>query len=160
MQPNDVFERAYVKTVAELEAAMARLSHVAVTDHETARDFWRGRIDPHAANACPFEVILYRAQTFDMTVGPETYEARKIDSLDVFVPILEALSHGRIITRRWSSAVSGAPVRVETLVTLPGDVIWQDHRQIAAFAADAQIERRDCHFVAYERAPVGAAATG
>ena len=150
MQPNDIFERAYVKTVADLEAAMQRLAPVARIDHETTRGFWRGRVDPKAINACRFEVILYRAQKFDITIGPETYEARKITSLAVFMPILDALTHGRVITRRWSSAATGAPIKVETLVTLADGQTWQDHSDHLT-SADDRLEKRDHHYVAYAR---------
>ncbi len=150
MQPNDVFERSYVKTIAELETAMRALADVAAIDHETTRGFWRGRVDPHAINACRFEVILYRAQMFDITLGLETYEARKVESLAVFMPILQALAKGHVITRRWSSTVTGAPVLVETLVTLADGAIWQDRHELLPVASE-RLEKRDMHFVAFSR---------
>ena len=150
MQPNDVFERSYVKTIAELETAMRALEPVAAIDHETTRGFWRGRVDPHAINACRFEVILYRAQMFDITLGPETYEGRKVANLAVFVPILVALAQGHVVTRRWSSTVTGAPVLTETLVSLAGGLLWQDRHELLLVASE-RLEKRDMHYVAYAR---------
>jgi hypothetical protein len=151
MQPNDVFERDYVATVTRLEAKLQGLARVARIDTELTRNFWRGRIDPHAVNACRLELIVYRSQHYDITIGPETYEGRMVQSLGTFEGLLDAISSGHVITRRWRSATTGALIRVETRVSMADGSVWQDSHEHCPSSSDA-LEMRDHHYVAYARA--------
>lgn len=155
MLANDIFEREYAAIVEGLGTAMQRFADVAAVDIETAREFWRGRLQPAAVNACPFEIIVHRAQIVDLTIGPETYERQPIPSLGALVPLIQAIGEGRAITRRWFAQSSGAPVAVETLVRLDPETVWHNRRAILDYgleAGAAGTERRDQHYVAYRRA--------
>ena len=154
MLPNDVFERQYDQAILALQASMSRLAPFALIDSEATRDFWRGRVHPFAVNACPFEIILHRRQRYDITIGPETYEERTISSVAIFAPLLEAVAGANLIVRRWKSAMSGAAVAVETLVTLADGSLWRDRRDtiLGTLGSETTLVRDDQHFVPYKRA--------
>ena len=71
---------------------------------------------------------------------------RTLESLDRLVVMLERITDGHVIQRRWISAATGAPQSIETLVSLGQDAIWRGGSE-----ANGDAERRDRHFLPYRR---------
>jgi hypothetical protein len=106
------------------------------------------------ANACPVELILHRTtQSYDLQVGGESWEGLRVNSLDDFVPLLEAIMAGHVVTRAFHAALSHALLRIETTIDAPnGPALCLDRttpvgRRLPR--ADALI--RDRHWLPYRR---------
>ena len=128
--------RYWVPTVADVARAVeARES-----------DSWLLSIEPHLATACPVAVVLRQNGRFDISIAGETYEDCTLESLDRLVVMLERITDGHVIQRRWISASTGTPQSVETLVSLGQDAIWRGGSE-----ANGDAERRDRHFLPYRR---------
>lgn len=151
-QPADVFHANFRAMLADLHAWLSDLApHVAV-EEENTQDFWRFRIVPNAENACPVELVLYRAQqVFDLAVGPETYEERSIESLALFPRLLEAIGDGRVVTSVWVSSATGITRSVETVVTLDDGSVWRDEHlgPLADAISPQAAEKHDHAYVRY-----------
>ena len=150
MLPNDLFQRSFDKTIGDLRGWLSARTTFARVDEEAAPTFWRCALSPTIAGACPVELILHRDQRFDITIGAETYEGRKIENIGVFLPLLDAIAEGRVVTRQAFSTRTGAPAGVETQVTLSHGALWTERRGAAA-ANGSAIETRDRYYVPYER---------
>jgi hypothetical protein len=129
MLPEDVFRRQFDETIATLERRSKGLRTVADVTVETAGDYWRLKLEPFIANACPIEFILHRDQTYDVMIGPEAYERRQGLSPSAYEALLDAVVAGRVTTRRRSSAATGLEIETETVVDLGHDEgIWRASR--------------------------------
>ncbi len=152
MMPNDIFQRGFDRTVGDIRTWALQRKCQAQFDEETTPTYWRASIQPAVAGACAAELILYRDQRFDVTIGSETYEGRRIENLGVFVPLLDAIAEGRAVTRRWTSQATGRGAVIETIVTLSHGAQWSDRRDLAAVAAQAGTQqKRDRYYVPYVR---------
>jgi hypothetical protein len=153
MLSDDVYQTRYRTTVASLEAWLAGLRPVA--DVETARDVasWRVSALPHVAQACPFELVLRADQHFDIGIGRETYEDQPVETLDLFLPLLTAISRAEVVTSRWSTAATGTLVMVATRVLPASGKRWFRSRTIGAIgrASDSHLIRADRNYVPYAR---------
>lgn len=107
---------------------------------------WLLSIEPSLMSACPVALDIKSDGDFDIAIAGETYEQRHISQLAQFVRLLERISEGFIIQRRWYSAVTGAHHGVETIVTLEPGLHWRG-------GAEADVSRsfRDRHFLPYRR---------
>ena len=82
--------------------------------------FWRLALLPHAANACPVELILHRdSQTYDIQLGHEAYEAKAIEAFRLFEPLLDAVVGGQVVT---TEAISPGGGQLLAVVTRVGSV--------------------------------------
>jgi hypothetical protein len=152
MQSDDVFLTNFRATVSGLEAWAAGLAAVAAIETESDESCWRVACVPHAAQACPFELMLRRDQRFDLTVGPETYEDQPIASLDMFQPLLAAIVAGRVVTSVWSTAGTGLRTGLETRIMPLAGAPWSaSHALNARPQIAGEIQRRDHHYVPYAR---------
>lgn len=153
MLSDDVYKTRYRTTVAALEAWLDGLRPVAAI--EIARDdgSWRVSVLPHSAEACPFEIVLRADQHFDIGIGPETYEDQPVETLDLFQPLLTAITRAEVVTSSWSTAATGALVMVATRVTPAQGKRWFRSRTIGSIgrAADTHLIREDHHYVPYAR---------
>ena len=88
--------RYWVPTVADVARAVeARES-----------DSWLLSIEPHLATACPVAVVLRQDGQFDISIAGETYEDCTLESLDRLVIMLERITDGHVVQRRWISAAT------------------------------------------------------
>ncbi|MEQ1614882.1 MAG: hypothetical protein ABL904_19210 [Hyphomicrobiaceae bacterium] len=153
MLSDDAYKTRYRATVASLEAWLDGLRRVA--DVETARDevSWRVSVRPNVPEACPFELVLRADQHFDLSIGPETYEDQAIDTLDLFQPLLVAVTRGEVKTSCWLSAGTRTLVMVATRILPTGGKRWLRSRTIGAIgrASDTHLIRQDRHYVPYAR---------
>ena len=74
--------------------------------------------------------------------------------LDVVLPLVEAVTEGRVVTRRLSSAATGLPLAISTLIRLAdGSVIVQPPSSDHAIADDGAIEC-NTHYLPYRKPDV------
>jgi hypothetical protein len=150
MLPQDQFDPRFDTAVASLAAWAATMRDAAEVTIERTASFWRLRLDPLSAGACPAEVILYRHQAYDVMIGPEAYEGLALDSPDAINPILEALVGGAVTTRTARSAATGESVEVHTMVGPPSNPLFSRTRTLAAAGAGHAISSVK-HYLPYRR---------
>ena len=135
MLQDDTFRARLRAVIGQIKTTLARLASVARLDETETGTYWRISIEPAAANACPFELIVhFEQQLFDIVIGPESYESCPIDDGALLPAMVEAIVNGDVITRRWRSANTGAPHSVDTIVPLPDGSDWQRSRLEGAVA--------------------------
>ena len=153
MLSDDTYRAKLQQTIASVRAWSGFVADVArldITDQGTA---WRLALTPRAARACPVEFVLRSDQKYDLIVGGQTFEDRKLASLDLVLQLLQAVADGRVVTRRLSSAATGLLHGVETVVTLADGTQFKDEsRNPAAQALNGvEIETREITYLPYRR---------
>lgn len=129
MLQDDAFRAGLRSAIGQIKANLARLASVARIDETETAKYWRIAVEPHAESACSFELIVHlERQSFDIVIGPESYESCSIDGAALLPAMVEAIVNGDVTTRRWSSANTGAPHSVDTIVPLPDGSDWQRSR--------------------------------
>lgn len=155
MLSDDIFKSRLRSTIAAIEAWAQSLAGVAAVETERDDVTWRIAIRPHAPQACPLELSLRTDQRFDFVVGPETYEDEPIESLDAFLPMLQAIAAGRVLTRRRTTAATGLPVDVSTVLMAADDAapFWQRSRStlVARPLRMGDVLVDDEHYAPYAR---------
>lgn len=152
MLSDDVFRSRLLATIESLRYFMPSVADVAQHEEHSAQGFWKLSVTPLTPGACPVELILHETQRYDVMIAGETYEDREIASLDVFVPLMEAITSGQLIERSWFSLQTGAQVARQTLITLPKGALWEGGARPAAFdGSDNNFRSEDRHFLPYRR---------
>lgn len=152
MLSDDVFRSRLQATVESLRYFVPSVADVARSDETSAPGYWKLSLTPHTGGACPIELILHGSQRYDVMIGRETYEDREITSLELFVPLIDAVANGRVIERSWISLTTGLSVARETLISLTNSKSWQDGSGLNAVAGNEEKFRRDDrHFLPYRR---------
>lgn len=151
MIADDVYRSRLQATIASLKYWVPEIKDVAEVVEETERDFWKVRVDPRVAGACPFELMLRTDRKHDLIIAGELYEERPTGTLDVFLPLVEALAQGRVIQRRQFAAATIMPLSIDTIVTFADGTVWQAGRALGAAAAPVESITRDRHFLPYRR---------
>lgn len=129
MLQDDAFRAGLRAAIGRIKESLARLTSVARIDETETASYWRIAVEPHAENACPFELIVHlERQSFDIVIGPESYEGCSIDDSALLPAMVDSIANGDVITRRWRSANTGAPYSVETIVPLADGSDWQRSR--------------------------------
>ncbi len=156
MLQDDAFRAGLRSAIGQIKARLSRLAGVARIDETETGLYWRIAVEPHAENACSFELIVdLERQSFDIVIGPESYESCPIDDAALLPAIVEAIVNGDVTTRRWSSANTGAPHSVDTIVPLPDGSDWQRARlegPAAHAIPPASRLSEDHHYAPYARA--------
>jgi hypothetical protein len=154
MLPDDAIRSRLQATVESLRYWVPTIADVARVAERERPDAWTFIIGPNIASACPVDVTLHSGQQFDLVIAGEAYEGRTAASFDLILPLLEAVTEGRVVQRHWVSLATGAPRAIETIVTLGDGSIWRDGRTIEAVAGvipREATERHDRHFLPYRR---------
>lgn len=151
MLSDDVFRSRLQATIASLRYWVPTIADCARTLERETADFWRLAVTPAVEGACAFELMLHPSQRYDLAVAGETYEDRPVESLDLFLPLVEALVEGRVVQRRKTSLATGVTHDVETIVSLAPGKEWRDHRHRADTPADTDVVFDDRHFLPYRR---------
>jgi hypothetical protein len=154
MLPDDVFRSRLQTTITALRYWAPSIADAARLEQAETGDYWKILVTPRVASACPFELVLYAEQRYDIQVAEETYENRPIDSFGWFLPFAEAIADGRVVQRRWMSRLTALERSVETVVTLPGGGIWREARgetQRMPSLDDDGMELRERRFLPYRR---------
>lgn len=152
MLSDDVFRSRLLATIESLRYFVPSVADVAQHEEQSAQGFWKLSMTPLTPGACPVELILHETQRYDVMIASETYEDREIASLDIFVPLMEAITSGRLIERSWFSLQTGTQVARETLITLPKGALWTDGSKPPDVEGRNQDFRfEDRHFLPYRR---------
>lgn len=153
MLSDDIFRNQLHATANAIERWLTHYERAAVVEVSSDAASWRVNIKPHAANACPVELILRIDQCCDLMIGAETYEELPIGDLGLFPKLLQSVADGGVVTRTSSSSTTGVVCRVETIVDLGDGSAWTGVRQPShnPMAAANDLILRDRHYVAYAR---------
>ncbi len=161
MRANDAFRSELHTTIRDIGAWADGLTDVSHVEIGEATDHWRLRLSPRVPSACPTEIILYSDQTYDVTIGLETYEGRPLDSLAEIPLLLAAVAEGRVITREWMTVATGAGHSIATVVRMADGHVWYGERSdeiIGRIASREACAVRDRHYSPYRPAFVRQAA--
>ncbi len=154
MLPDDVFRSRLQTTITALLYWAPSIADAArVQEHETA-DYFKIAVTPFVAAGCPFELILYASQKYDLAIAGETYEDRPMPSLELFLPFVEAIADGNVVHRQWVSRLTGLERSTETLVTLADGYLWREmggHMGETPSLDDDGTELRERQFLPYRR---------
>ncbi len=152
MLSDDVYRSRLLATIESLRYFVPSVADVAHSEEESDTGYWKLSMVARTAGACPIELILHSTQRYDVMIGTETYEDREIASLDMFVPLIEAITAGRIVERTWYRVTTGSRIARETLVTLGTGKIWQDGSGLSAVRGlEDALRWEDRHFLPYRR---------
>jgi hypothetical protein len=155
MIADDVYRSQLQGTIAGLKYWIPEIKDVAHVTEETNLDFWKVSVTPHVAGACPFELMLRTDRKHDLSIAGELYEERPTSTLDVFLPLVQAIAAGQLVQRRLFAKATHLPLSIDTIVSMSDGTTWQAGRalsaQPAAAAGAAEIETRDRHFLPYRR---------
>lgn len=154
MTSDDVFRARLESTIASLRYWVPQIADTARIEEAQAPGFWKIMVTPHVAGACPFELMLRSNQSFGLVVDRETYENLAAGTFNAFVPLVEAISEGRVIERQIVSAATGELRRVSMIVDLPDGQSWEVGRDVGPPLETDQgleLENRDRHFLPYRR---------
>jgi hypothetical protein len=160
MLSDDTYRARLQQTIASIKAWTGFVADVARVEEGEIPGAWRLALTPRSARACSVEIVLRHDQQCDMRIATETYEDLALTSrdpattLDVMLPLLEAIANGNVLTRRISSAATGLLCSVASIVTLrDGTVI--EHVHVAPgpdpAAISGAVEIRDTHYLPYRR---------
>jgi len=153
MQSHDTYRLKLQQLTASLEAWSGFVADVARVEAGAAGNGWRLALTPLAAGACPFEIVLDGSEPLcDVRVGSLTVEDWRLPSLDVVLPLVEAIVDGRIVVRKLSSAMTGLPVSTTTHVALGdgGSIVLPPEAAVNG-PPSGYVECRDVHFLPYRR---------
>lgn len=154
MLSDDVYRSKFNSTVESLRYWVPSISDAARAEEASSPDYWKLSVTPHVEGACPFELLLSMSQMYDVMIAGEIYEDIPVTSLDLFVPLAEAISEGRVIQRRYVSPMTGTVREVETIVTLADGKVWRKghlNEAVAAAIAPGSAETIDRAFLPYRR---------
>ena len=153
MISDDAYRAKLQQTIAEIRAWKGFIADVARYEEYETDSAWGVALTPRTPGACPIELVLRNDQRFDITIGGETYEDVAIASLDLFLPMIQAVAEGRVITRFAASAATGLLRDVSTLVTLADGSVFTKCRANpdAAFLPEPHLETRDTSYLPYRR---------
>jgi hypothetical protein len=152
MLSDDVFRSRLQATVESLRYFVPLIADVARSEEKSAVDYWKLSLAPYTPGACAIELILHGTQRYDLMIASQVYEDREIKSLELFFPLLEAVTAGRVVERSWFSLTTGATVARETMVTLAKGKLWQDGSGLSATTRQEEnLRREDRHFLPYRR---------
>jgi hypothetical protein len=154
MLPDDLFHARFQATITALRYWAPSIADAAHFDQAETSDYWKMGVKPKVASACPFELVLHADQRYDLAVAGESYESRPIESFELFLPFVQAITDGRVVQRHWVSRLTGLERSVETLVTLPNGGIWREVRGAAngmPSLEDDGTELRERCFLPYRR---------
>lgn len=153
MIAEDVFRSRLQATIASLRYWVPAIADAARIEQTEGHDFWKLSVFPTVAAACPFELMLRTDQQFDLSIAGEVFEDQPVSSLDLFLPLVEAITAGHLIQRATASTATAAPLSIETRVTLADGTVWSKLRTLPGGRLIDVGETVVCdrHFVPYRR---------
>jgi hypothetical protein len=154
MSPDDAFLARLQATIASLRYWVPTIADTARVEELDTPDSWKLASTPNASAACPFELLLRGDQRYDILIAGEAFEDLPIDSLDMFVPLVEAIADGRVVQRAASSAATGTEYWIETAISFRSGEQWCQRRitaPLAPGAEEADLIVTERHFLPYRR---------
>lgn len=151
MLATDAYLAKLEQTIASLKAWTGFIADVAAIETSEGASSWRLVIRPRAPQACPVELLVRHDQLYDIAVAGEVYEDQPAEDLELFLPLLEGIAEGRVVTRTEQSRATGAVYAVETRIAAPPGRTWVRRRETpAAKIADPELTIcYDRHYTPY-----------
>ncbi len=153
MVAEDVYRSSLQATIATLRKWVPAIAASARIEQTEGHDVWKLSVAPTVPAACPFELMLRTDQKFDLSIAGEIFEDQPVSSLDLFLPLIDAIAAGRVIQRETVSTATAAPLSLETRVTLANGAVWSKIRELpgghAIHTGDTLVQDR--HFIPYRR---------
>lgn len=140
-------------TIAALRYWVPSIKDAARVDESETDGCWRLSVRPLFREACPFILQISSSGRYSLTLDGVTFPERPVESLDVFLPLAEAITDGQVIRRRWFSPNTGVSYQVETIIKLPNGAAWNGVlRQSDGNGGDGDYGiRQDRHYLPYRR---------
>lgn len=142
--------------MSPVEATIEQIRYWVPTISDVAHVVWLGdghagcgvmlSIVPRIEAACPVAITLKETGRFDIVIAGARYTDCALGALDQVVHLLERITEGHVVQRRWVSAATGTAQGVETMVMLGTGIVWRDGPE-----PDGGGERHDRHFLPYRR---------
>lgn len=152
MQSLDTYRLNLQQVIASIKAWSGFVADVARIETHDEGNGWRLAMQPLAPGACPVEMLLDGSELkCDLKIGAETYEDLDLPSLDMVLPLVQAVANGRVVTRLTRSFATGLPIGSDTLIKLADGTEIVLPAPSAGGAADAAIEIRNVHFLPYRK---------
>lgn len=153
MRSPDTYRLKLQQLTASLKAWSGFVADVARVEAGEAGNAWRLALTPAAPGACPIEIVLDGSEPrCDLRIGTELVEDWRLPSLDVVLPLVEAVTEGRVVTRRLSSAVTALPLGVSTHVRLAdGSAIVLPPLADGQGLPNGAVESRETHYLPYRK---------
>ena len=154
MLPDDAFRRKLEETIAELETWAGVTRQAARIDVANAPTYWRMTVEPVAAGAAPFQLLLTDAQRFTLLVAGELYAEKPIDAFEFFPMLVRAIAAGNVERIETSNAMTAALETLETRIVLEDGWAWVGERRIGSRISrrpETVQERRTRRFLPYIR---------
>ncbi len=148
MTPDGYRPPSVEATIEQIRYWVPTITDVARVYEGKDDESWLLSIEPHIGAACPVAIALKETGRFDISIAGEAYDDRMLDQLDQIVILLERITDGSVVQRRWTSAATGAHRGIETIITIAPGVEWRD-----GLEPDGSNERHDRHFLPYRRRP-------
>lgn len=158
MLSDDTYRAKLDQLIASVRAwtgFVADVARVEVTDQGQA---WRIALLPKFGNTCPAEIILRPDKTWDLTIGGHTFKNRALSSLELVLPLLEAIAEGRVVALKSVSASTGLVHGVGTVVTLANGTRFEEQQAVIELPAgiEPRVETIERHYLPYRRPNVTA----
>jgi hypothetical protein len=154
MLPDDVFRERLEQTLIALEAWADEIRDYADIEISASERYWGMDVQPHFPNACPFELLVHRDQTFDLALDREHYEKRPIERFDLFLKLAKAIAAGRVERIETRNALTGVLIAIATRVEIAEGWDWLGRRTVLKQSLHALEQSEECQafrFLPYRR---------
>ena len=153
MLSDDTYRAKLDQLIASVRAWTGFVADVARVEVAEQGETWRIALSPKFGNTCPAEIMLRPGQTWDLTIGGQLFKDRALGSLEVVLPLLEAIAEGRVVTRIAASATTGLVHSVGTVVTLANGTRFMEEQAVIELPAgiEPRLEVSERHFLPYRR---------
>ncbi|MDX2287372.1 MAG: hypothetical protein NW217_00935 [Hyphomicrobiaceae bacterium] len=146
MHPDDMYRAQRITTITALRYWAPTVRDCAHVTEEEPGGYWRLRVIPFAAGACPFELILLEDRFYSLMLDGRGYEDMPVARLQMMVPLVEAIANGDVARGLTTSTTTGRLLAITDRVTMADGSVWTqsevvEHGWDAGTAADDTIER-------------------
>ena len=153
MLAEDIFARRFETSIAGLSRVFRGVEDCAAVEVEATARYWRGKMRPHGANACPLELVIYTTQVFAFDIGGLSAEGWPVAEFELFDDMARAAIDGRAILREERSPSTRSLWGRRLIVPRSDGRDWWVHYTYVPWTDDIEEDaiRRDRHFVPYRR---------
>lgn len=154
MLPDDAFREQLEQTLIDLEAWAREMRDCADIEITASEQYWRMSVRPHFPNACPFELLIHRNQTFDLGLGGQHYEKKPVERWDLFLKLAQAIAAGRVDRIETRNALTGVLIAIAMRVEIAEGWNWLGRHTVlkrSLNALEQSEERQTFRFLPYRR---------
>lgn len=144
MLPDDVFRARLEETLIELETWANATRDCADVNVTASERYWRMIVKPYFAYACPFELLLNRDQTFDLSLDQEVYHNKPIKRFDLFLNLAIAIAAGRVEKIETRNALTGVLIAIAMRIEITDGWDWIGSRTVLKKSLHALEQAEEC----------------